>query len=227
MQNDGRPTLNDVAEGGRRIDVRTRVAVEAFLLALSTKPQPPLVMFYCTFPPPRFFARYTRWGHHEWRSFWARGMDHPSVRAYLQVMHSHAGLYETVSERYGSAVVALQRSLWPAPFDTAKAIKYWLSDLPENDWNHHPGRDVHHMVADAIFHAWQRLLGAATPQPTFRGVEPLASKAVLDSWRASDSVDPARPLSSTTLSWEAERRLLSFSLETRHSVLICLESKQP
>jgi len=192
VQNDGRPTLNDVADNGRGVDLRTRVALEALLLALGrlVRASPPIVFFYCTFPPPKFFARYTRWGHHEWRNFWARGMDTAPVRRYLEVLHGHATNYEAVARHYGVTMAALQQALWSNTNDTARALKYWISDLREHDWNHHPGRDAHRLVADSVFHLWQRLSrGGDAPRPAFDGtVKPLASPAVLDSWSVCEHV---------------------------------------
>jgi hypothetical protein len=66
---------------GTDIDTRTRIGAEALLLALgrlSQLPEPPLVFFYATYPPPRFFTKYHRNNMREWAKFWS-DYDAPKV----------------------------------------------------------------------------------------------------------------------------------------------------
>ncbi|KAH8045543.1 hypothetical protein JL720_16641 [Aureococcus anophagefferens] len=67
----------------------------------------------------------------EWAKFWS---DYDAkVKAYLKILHGHADNYEVL----------------------------WVSDTSEGDWDHHPGRDAHRVVADSIFNAFQRLADGA------------------------------------------------------------------
>ncbi|KAK7249735.1 hypothetical protein SO694_00004546 [Aureococcus anophagefferens] len=174
VQNDGRPTLLDAQSDGLRdgtdIDTRTRIGAEALLLALgrlSQLPEPPLVFFYATYPPPRFFTKYHRNNMREWAKFWS-DYDAPKVKAYLKILHGHADNYEVVATHYNATFAALQRALWPDALDTARATKLWVSDTSEGDWDHHPGRDAHRVVADSIFNAFQRLADGADGAPRRR-----------------------------------------------------------
>jgi len=169
---------------GTDIDTRTRIGAEALLLALgrlSQLPEPPLVFFYATYPPPRFFTKYHRNNMREWAKFWS-DYDAPKVKAYLKILHGHADNYEVVATYYNATFAALQRALWPDALDTARATKLWVSDTSEGDWDHHPGRDAHRVVADSIFNAFQRLVDDAdgAPRPTLRPNATLASREVLD-----------------------------------------------
>ncbi|KAH8094412.1 hypothetical protein JL720_4413 [Aureococcus anophagefferens] len=132
-------------------------------------PEPPLVFFYATYPPPRFFTKYHRNNMREWAKFWS-DYDAPKVKAYLKILHGHADNYEVVATYYNATFAALQRALWPDALDTARATKLWVSDTSEGDWDHHPGRDAHRVVADSIFNAFQRLVDDAdgAPRPTLR-----------------------------------------------------------
>lgn len=128
VQNDGRPTLLDAQSDGTDIDTRTRIGAEALLLALgrlSQLPEPPLVFFYATYPPPRFFTKYHRNNMREWAKFWS-DYDAPKVKAYLKILHGHADNYEAVATYYNATFAALQRAVWPDALDTARATKLWV-----------------------------------------------------------------------------------------------------
>ncbi|KAH8072340.1 hypothetical protein JL721_3606 [Aureococcus anophagefferens] len=118
----------------------------------------------------------------EWAKFWS-DYDAPKVKAYLKILHGHADNYEVVATHYNATFAALQRAVWPDALDTARATKLWVSDTSEGDWDHHPGRDAHRVVADSIFNAFQRLADGAdgAPRPTLRPNATLASREVLDS----------------------------------------------
>ncbi|KAH8046801.1 hypothetical protein JL722_13435 [Aureococcus anophagefferens] len=64
------------------------------------------------------------------------------------------------------------------PRSTRRATKLWVSDTSEGDWDHHPGRDAHRVVADSIFNAFQRLVDDADGARALRPSAALASREV-------------------------------------------------
>ncbi|KAH8064266.1 hypothetical protein JL722_1125 [Aureococcus anophagefferens] len=105
-----------------------------------------------------------------WGSIAARlAPDHASPPVRVVVIGGSMTCHANVRHDDGWPFV-LGGALWPDALDT-RATKLWVSDTSEGDWDHHPGRDAHRVVADSIFNAFQRLVDDADGAPRRRQAE--------------------------------------------------------